>query len=359
MPRMKVVTGILAGLAAVAVQAADRPSCVEATNVMSYLDEKGALQPVRTPEDWAKRREHILAGLQLAMGPLPDASKNVPLDVQLVEETGLAKVHRKRISFATEAGDRVPAYLLIPKGVSGKVPGILCLHQTTAIGKGEPAGVGGSGNLHYALELAERGYVTLAPDYPNFGDYRLDPYKQGYTSATMKGIWNHMRAVDLLQAQPEVDPDRIGCIGHSLGGHNTLFLGAFDGRVKAMVSSCGFTSFSKYMGGDLTGWSHSGYMPRIASAYGKDPKKMPFDFPEVLAALAPRSLFLNAPEGDSNFDMSGVSDCVNAARPVYECLGAGDRLVFLYSKGGHDFDPAAREAAYAFLNKALKHKPPD
>ena len=88
---------------------------------------------------------------------------------------------------------------------------MLCLHQTTKIGKGEPAGVGGNSNLHYAAELAARGYVTLAPDYPNFGDYSFDPYAHGYESATMKGIWNHMRAVDLLQSLSEVDPQRIGC----------------------------------------------------------------------------------------------------------------------------------------------------
>ena len=81
-----------------------------------------------------------------------------------------------------------------------KLPAMLCLHQTVKIGKGEPAGVGGAREPAYALELAERGYVTLAPDYPNFGDYKIDLYAKGYASATMKGIWNHMRAVDLLQS---------------------------------------------------------------------------------------------------------------------------------------------------------------
>ena len=85
----------------------------------------------------------------------------------------------------------------------------------------------------------------------------------------MKGIWNHTRAVDLLQSLPEVDAERIGCIGHSLGGHNTIFVGVFDTRLKVLVSSCGFNSFFKYYGGDLTGWSHKGYMPRIAEVYEK------------------------------------------------------------------------------------------
>jgi dienelactone hydrolase len=327
------------------------------TNLLTYADVNGTIQPVKTPMDWTMRREQILARMQLVMGSPPDASKRVPLDLQIDDTVQLAKFKRMRVSFAAEPGDRVSAYLLIPNDLQQKVAGVLCLHQTTENGKGEPAGIGGSRNLQYALELAERGYVTLAPDYPNFGGYLCDPYKQGYVSATMKGIWNHMRAVDLLQALAEVDPDRIGCIGHSLGGHNTLFLAAFDARVKAMVSSCGFNSFFKYSGGNLTGWSHRGYMPRIADVYGCDPKRMPFDFPEIVAALAPRPLFVNAPMNDSNFELSGVVDCVTAARPVYELLGAKDGLVAVHPAGGHDFEPEVREAAYRFLDAALKHEP--
>ena len=137
----------------------------------------------------------------------------------------------------------------------------------------------------------------------------------------MKGIVNHRRAIDLLQSLPEVDPQRIGVIGHSLGGHNALFLAAFDDRVKVIVTSCGFTSFPKYMNGDLSGWSHKGYMPRIADQFGKDPRRMPFDFSDILIALAPRAVFINAPLRDDNFEVSGVRDCVAAALPVYDkCL---------------------------------------
>jgi dienelactone hydrolase len=296
--------------------------------------------------------------MQLVMGPLPQESRRVPLDLTVLEEAELPKAMRRKITYAAEKDDRVPACLFVPKGLKRKAPAMLCLHQTTGIGKGEPAGVGGDPNLHYALDLAERGYVTLAPDYPNFGDYRLDVYARGYASATMKGIWNHMRAIDLLQSLPEVDPERIGCIGHSLGGHNTLFLAALDTRVKVAVTSCGFNSFLKYYGGDLAGWSHTGYMPRIASVYGKDARKMPFDFTEVLAAIAPRAVFVNAPTKDDNFELSGVEDCLRAARPVYELLGAGGRLAAVHPACGHGFPPEARQAAYDFIDKALAWQDP-
>ena len=98
--------------------------------------------------------------------------------------------------------------------------------------------------MHYARHLAERGFVTLAPDYPSFGDYPYQfPAEDGYISGTMKAIYDNHRAIDLLQELKQVDPENIGCIGHSLGGHNTIFTSVFDTRIKAMVSNCGFTHF--------------------------------------------------------------------------------------------------------------------
>lgn len=239
-------------------------------------------------------------------------------------------------------------------GKGHKSPGILCLHQTTDIGKGEPAGLGGKPNFQYALELAERGYVTLAPDYPNFGDYKIDVYSRGYVSATMKGIVNHKRAIDLLQSLPEVDSERIAVIGHSLGGHNALFVAAFEPRIKVIVTSCGFDSFPKYKGGDPSGWSHKGYMPRIAEVFACNPARMPFDFTEVLGCLAPRPLFIIAPLRDDNFEVSGVRDCVAAALPVYQKIfhRAGN-LKVIYPACGHDFPPEVRRSAYRFLARNL------
>ena len=75
---------------------------------------------------------------------------------------------------------------------------MLCLHQTIAIGKDEPVGLGGNPDLRLRHGARPRGYVALAPDYPNFGEYKIDVYKLGYASATMKAIWNNLRAVDVL-----------------------------------------------------------------------------------------------------------------------------------------------------------------
>ena len=203
----------------------------------------------------------------------------------------------------------MPAWLLIPDAIARskqRGPAMLCLHQTVAIGKDEPAGLGTNPDLDYARELAERGYVTLAPDYPNFGEYKRDVYAMGYASASMKAIWNNMKAVDVLQRLDQVDPERIGAIGHSLGGHNAIFTALFDPRIKVVVSSCGFNAFPYYYKGNIAGWSHKGYMPRLKERYGLDLKRVPFDWPELIGALAPRPFFTSSPLHDANFEVEGV-----------------------------------------------------
>lgn len=233
---------------------------------------------------------------------------------------------------------------------------MLCLHQTTGIGKDEPAGLGGLQSLHYAHELAERGYVCIVPDYPSFGEYPYDFKQQGahYASGSMKAIWNNQRAIDLLETLPEVNPDRVGVIGHSLGGHNALFTAVFDERLKAVVSSCGFTPFHDYYGGKIAGWTSDRYMPRLREVYGNDANRVPFDFYEIIAALAPRGFFSSSPTRDSNFDVNGVRKAFAAAEPVFELLGARQKLVLATPDTPHEFPEAQRQEAYAWLDRLLK-----
>lgn len=334
---------------------AEPPFYPDKTKLLLYRDAGGQEHAVQNVDDWSKRRAHILANMHLVMGPLPDDSRKVPLAVRVEEEVTTDKYVRRKLTFGVEKGDRLWAYLFLPVGRRGKLPAVLCLHPTSPkLGKGVPSGLGEKPSQHYAVHLAERGYVTLAPDYLNSGDYRFDAYQNGYLSATMKGIWNHMRCVDLLQSLPEVDPERIGVIGHSLGGHNSMFVAVFDQRIKCIVSNCGFCSFPTYFHGNLKGWSHNGYMPRIASVYQFKPEKMPFDFTEVVAALAPRPFLASAPIRDNNFDMQGVKDCIAAAKPVYDLFDAADKLSANYPDCEHDFPPDAREVAYHWLDRWLK-----
>ncbi len=358
--------GCVAGVLAVAAvwpgtSAGAEPDAAPAWRYPDHVRLLDAIGPdhlprrIRTLDQWQARRRHILEQMQVVMGPWPGPERRVPLDVEVVSEEQTPRFVRRQVRFTPEPGDRVPAILHLPTGTQGadKLPAVLCLHQTTAVGKAEPAGLAGLPNLHYAAELAERGFVTLSVDYPNYGEYKFDPYAHGYVSATMKGIWNHSRAVDLLCSLPQVDPHRIGVIGHSLGGHNSLFVAVFDERLRCVVSCCGFCAFTHYYGGDVTGWSHRGYMPLIAERYHARGVELPFDFPEVLAALAPRACLAVAPVGDSNFDVAGVALCVSSAAEVYGLAQVANRLAAIYPDAEHDFPLAARQAAYAWLEHWL------
>ena len=84
-----------------------------------------------------------------------------------------------------------------------------------------------------------------------------------------------------------------------------MFVGAFDPRLKVIVSSCGWTPFHDYYGGKIAGWTSDRYMPRLRTCTSLNPDRVPFDFYEVVAALAPRGFFSNSPLGDDNFAVAG------------------------------------------------------
>jgi dienelactone hydrolase len=331
------------------------PRYAEHQHLLYYLDQEGQKHSVGTVADWEIRRRHILAGMQQVMGELPGSTRRVPLDVSLIEEVRVGKLTRRKISYQSDPDDRVSAYLFIPQTGIKKSPAIVCLQQTTTLGKDEPAGLAGDRNLHYALHLAQRGYVTLAPDYPSFGEHAYDfDASYGYQSGTMKAIWDNMRAVDLLQSLSEVDAERIGCIGHSLGGHNTMFTAAFDPRIKVMVSSCGFTRFHK---DDMPSWNGPRYMPLIASRFGNNADRVPFDFAEIVGVFAPRPFLACAAVRDDDFDVSGVRDVIAAAKPVYQLFEKPDHLAAYYPDSEHAFPADARRVAYEFLDQFLKPHP--
>jgi acetyl esterase/lipase len=328
------------------------PASTDHRPLLRTTDSNGRDRPIELPSEWRRRREQILAAMEKVMGPFPGPEKRVPLDVKVERATQTLLYVRKKITYQSAPGERVPAYLLLPR--SGRsAPAVLCLHQTVQIGKDEPAGLGGNPNLRYAEELAERGYVVLAPDYPTLGEHQTDVYAHGWASGSMKAVWDNVRGIDLLQSLPAVNPRKIGSIGHSLGGHNTLFTAAFDARIRALVSNCGFTDFGKYYGGDLTGWTGPRYMPRIKTDF-PTPEKMPFDFHDVVAAIAPRALLASAPLHDGNFEVSGVREVIETARPVYRLLGAGDKLDAVYPDCGHEWPKEMRERAYRWLDRWLK-----
>ncbi len=308
--------------------------------------------------EYITRRQDILSRMKKIMGDLPLHSDNHPIAKEIINTEVIGNVIRQRIRYSDEPESFIPAYLMIPVKIDKPVPGIICLHQTTQCGSKEPAGVEGKPNLFYAIELAQRGYITLAPDLPSFGDLKnVNPLPEGYVSGTMKDINLHCRGLDLLSETDGVDAQRLACIGHSLGGHNALFLAAFDSRVKVAATSCGFTTWEAYAenAGDLSAWAQDRYMPRIRDIYHNNPSEMPVLFEEILEAILPGAIYINAPVKDAGMPKKGVDVCVDYIRKISNETGLPLNLLVEHPDCGHDFPAEQRENCYNFIDKQLKN----
>ena len=95
-------------------------------------------------------------------------------------------------------------------------------------------------------------------------------------------------------------------------------------------------------------------MPRVRETYGNDPDRISFDFHEVIGAIAPRAVFINAPLHDGNFANTGVRQVVAATRPVYQLFQREPVLQAVYPDCGHDFPNTIRQQVYRWLDEQLK-----
>jgi len=343
---------------------------------LTYLHERRGR--AISAREWGARREAIERVLAAFLGAPPKSRP--PLAATVLEEEDLGSYTRRRLTFQAEPGEHVPAYLLAPKSVRGRLPAVLCPHQTTQAGKREPVGLAGDQTLHTALHLVERGYVTITWDALCFGE-RHDPASGHYGDAIPfyrrhprwsllgKMVWDASRAVDYLETLDFVDASRIGSVGHSHGGITTLFTMAFDERIRAGASNCGFDTFR--IDGNTWRWSHAtALIPRlgfyVSSPYvnmdfyravpDSEVVSIPFDMHEVLALAAPRALFLSTSDADFVFPNGGWSARQSLARaePVYRLLKASERIGSHFFSGGHNFPSEASSRAYEWLDRWLK-----
>ena len=335
-------------------------------------------EKIMTPRAWQTRREEIKKRLNVFLGEGPKSRP--PLAAKITEETARDGYILRKLVFQTESDEFVPSYLLVPENLRGKAPAIICPHQTTQAGKKEPAGLAGNPQLQTALHLVRRGFVTFTYDAICFGE-RHDPSSGHYGDAIPfyrghprwsllgKMVWDLGRAVDYLETLDFVDSSRVGSAGHSHGGITTLFAMAFDERIKAGVSNCGFDTFR--VDGNTWRWSHAtALMPRlgfyVSSPYvnmdhyravpDSEVIRTPFDMHELVALIAPRLLFLSTSDEDFVFPNAGWSARLALARigPVYELLDAGGRVEGHFFRGGHSFPEDVSRRAYDWLERWLK-----
>lgn len=321
-------------------------------------------QPLRigTADQWKRRREEIRQRVIDVMGKFPP--RGTSLDARVVSEEDTPGYVRRKVSYISAGGDRIPAWLLIPKKGSKPWPAVLALHQTETIGKDSAVAIGGAPHVRYGHELAERGFVVLAPDSITAGERVLPGSKPYVTevfdrahpewSALGKMCSDHQRGVDYLETLDVVDARRIGVIGHSLGGYNSFFLAAFDERISAAVSSCGLSTFGQTA--KPLAWARESWfvhLPRL-KAYLRA-GIIPFDMHEAMAMVAPRPLFNYSARRDEIFpDIDAIEAAGAQVGEVYKLLGAGTNFTFQVGDGPHDFPVAVREQAYRWLAERLR-----
>jgi len=304
---------------------------------------------------WVQRRR---ARLDELLGPQPAP---VPLNTETLESVAGDGYRRDKIVFDTEDTMSVPAYLLVPDGRDGGAPGaaVLACHGHGP-GKTQVVGLEHTDmpNADYALQLARRGYVVLAPDLRCFGE-RLDWNPEDHYAcdtnlvhAAMAGwnpltqnIWDLRRCLDVLEQHPLVDPDRIGMVGISYGGTVTLFTAAVDRRVAASVVSGYFSS-----------WAESHKMPWnmcgsqiMFGVLGR------LEHEDLGALLAPRPLLVESGTEDLLFPVAAATESVRRTRLVYDQYGAAERLVHDVFVGGHQWHGTE---ALPFLDHWLGHDAP-
>lgn len=300
--------------------------------------------------EWAPRRVKLLKIWHDVIGPFPDHVP--PLDVKVISTERLADHTRTLVRYQSDPDLTNDAYVLTPNDplpAGGKRPGMVVLHPTTPRTIDDPVGISGRESVQNALHLVRRGYVCVVPRNflwlrPNVSYQAATEHALGaepWTTGMAKMTWDAMRATDLLLAQPNVDADRIGTIGHSLGGKEALYHAAFDERIKAAVSCEGG------VGVHFSNWEASWYL----GGKVKSPE-WTRDHHELIALIAPRPLLII---GGESADGAKTWPYIEANLPLWRLFGAEDRIGLLRHTFKHDFPPPGKErdAVYQWLDHWL------
>lgn len=313
---------------------------------------------------------------------------------EVVERVELADHVREKVLFSTGPQLRVPAYVLIPKGLRNRAPAIIDLHSHGGMfvfGKEKVIDLGPNHPVmtdyhqrNYdgqptATALVRRGYVVISIDAFFFGERRLlldEDHKFGFDRAqysrddvlqlnqkcrgkestlvkalvfaglTWPGIvfWDDIRTVDYLVTRPEVDPQRIGCQGISMGGYRTIYLAGLDDRIRA-ANIVGFMSTVAPMRKahlDTHSWVH--FLPEIHRW---------MDLPDVAALAAPRALLVQQCSQDRLFPLAAMQESVDKIAAVYAKAGVPNQFSGRFYDAPHQFTRAMQEEAFAWFDRHL------
>jgi dienelactone hydrolase len=311
------------------------------------------LRPLRaaTKADWEAEKKKLHDAWMTRLGPPP--AKPDKLDLRSDKPEPLEGYTRELLSFAAEGEDRIRAYLLVPAGLkpNEKRPAVVVFHQTSRDTLKESVGLGKKPELALAVHLVQRGYVTLSPECYILKDPDgwakgqaavLEKRRPGWTGMG-KMTFDASRCVDFLETLPHVDKERIGCIGHSLGAKEVLYAMAFEPRYRVGVFSEGG------IGLRMSNWTDPWYLTEKMKPHIPE-----MEHHQVLALAAPRPfLILGGDSADGDASWAFIKEVL----PVYQLLGAGDRIGLVNHKAKHTFPKEARRVAYQWLDHWLGFKP--
>jgi dienelactone hydrolase len=326
----------------------------------------------------------------------PEAASLEPEILTTLSEKGFT---RYLVRYSVAPQRKTEAYLLVPTQGSGKFPAVVALHCHSGYYFSGKEKISDSGSKaeplqalvtstyegrYYADELARRGYVVLVPDCFYFGSQRLDPkltaadftrefgelvegtadYIRVYNSfasrhesliaktvfaagTTWPGIMfsDDRASVSYLLTRPEVDPERIGCVGLSIGGYRSAHLFGLDPRIKAGVVAGWMTTFSALLFDHLRSHTWMLYIPR---------ENQYLDLPDVASFNAPRPLMVINCLQDALFMLDGMNAAEQKLAAIYQRLGAAENFKCNYYEVPHCLNIAMQEDAFVWLDRALK-----
>jgi dienelactone hydrolase len=312
----------------------------------------------RSTQEWHTWRERFKCKLMELMAPWPEPCPLHAITLDRVQRDGFVQ---ERVLFNSEPDMAVPAYVLIPDTYDGstRYPALVCQHGH---GNGKDDVVGMAHATHaqwlsvqetrydYAAALARQGYVAIAMDARGFGEralgYMFGGGENGCNMVQLKAqllglnlltlnVFDLLRCIDYLTARPEVDPQRIGCVGLSYGGTLTLFSAALDERIKVAVVSGYLSSLYEqtFVRGDTCG---SQIVPNLAR-WG--------ELSDVACLVAPRAFLIESGTEDNMFGIDAARAAFQELRRLYAVLNVAEKTAHHVFVGGHRWD-GARTAAW-------------
>ena len=303
------------------------------------------------PDMSATKRRAELYGL---LGDLPPRRRKIAARTVSIEERPAYILERLELDL--NGIEPVPAYFIRPKNLTGRAPCILYNHAHGGDYKlGKDEFLNGRSVLQtppYAELIASLGWVGLCMDTWVFGDRATRPEMDVFKEMLWKGqvlwgmmVYDSIRGVDYLCTRPEVERDRIGTLGLSMGSTMAWWLAALDERIKVSVDICCLTDYQALMEiNNLKGHGIYYYVPSLLKH---------FTAAQINALIAPRAHLSLAGNLDLLTPPKGLDRIDAELRQVYRLLGRAERWKLLRYEVGHEETPGMRREIVDFLKRHL------